>query len=272
MKVLTSNREKVRSTGKVQAAPRTNNKALYGLTGIAFLLLVWQSLSMIFGQMVVSSPLTTLNALILLASEKSTWSYILITFKRLIAGLLFGSVIGLGLGIASGLNQKIKLMLEPLRWVALTIPAIVIAIVAMLWLGMGNAQVIFVVTVIIAPVTYINTVEGLLALDEKLIEMGRAFNLSKKMFLTEIYLPGIGSSVMAGLTLTVGMGVRVVVLSELMGAQDGIGSAFSTAWTHLDTPEIFAWILISLTLMGILEFGILLPIRSRIMRWKVQSE
>ncbi len=269
MKVLTSNSEKVRSTGKIQRVQKANNKALYGFAGIALLLLIWQSLSMIFGRMVVSAPFTTFKALILLTSEKSTWGNIFITFKRLITGLLFGSVVGLGLGIASGLNRKIKLILEPLRWVAMTIPAIVIAIVAMLWLGMGSSQVIFVVTVIIAPFTYINTVEGLLALDEKLIEMGRAFNLPKKMLLTEIYLPGIGSSVMAGLTMTVGMGVRVVVLSELMGAQDGIGSAFSTAWTHLDTPEIFAWILMSLALMGILEFGILLPLRSRIMRWKV---
>lgn len=266
------NRAKVILTGKVKTAPEANGKILYGLAGIALLLLIWQILSMIFGQMVVSAPFTTFKALILLAAEKSTWVNIFITFKRLITGLLLGSITGFGLGIASGLNPKIKLILEPLRWVVLTVPAIVIAIVAMLWLGMGSAQVIFVVTVIIAPFTYINTVEGLLALDEKLIEMGRAFNFSKKMLLTEIYLPGIGSSVMAGLTLTVGMGVRVVVLSELMGARNGIGSAFSTAWTHLDTPEIFAWILMSLALMGVLEFGILLPVRSRIMRWKVQGE
>jgi len=250
---------------------KTNKKVLYGLIGMVLLFLLWQFLSMIFSQILISSPFTAFKVLVLLALEKSTWANIFITFKRLIIGLLLGSVIGLSLGIVSGLNPKIKMVLEALRWVAMTVPAIVITIVAMVWLGLGSSQVILVVTIIIAPFTYINTVEGLLDIDKKLVEMGRAFNFSKKMLITEIYLPGIGSSVMAGLTLTVGMGVRVVVLSELMGARDGIGSAFANAWTHLDTPEIFAWILMSLAIMGVLEFCILMPIRLRIMRWKVQN-
>jgi NitT/TauT family transport system permease protein len=244
------------------------NKILYGIIGIIILLMGWQLLSVIFHKMIVASPLTTLKVFLNLAGQRRTWEYILITFERLLLGLFFGSIVGLGLGLVAGLNPKIRLVLEPLRWVAMTVPAVVIAIIAMLWFGMGSSQVIFVAIIITAPITYINVLEGVLAIDEKIIEMGSVFNFSRRMFLTQVYLPGIGGSIMAGFTLTVGMGVRVVVLSELMGAHEGIGHGFSRAWTYLDTPELFAWILMSLVLMGILEFGILKPIRSHLMRWK----
>jgi len=246
----------------------TDERVRYGLVGVAVLLGVWQVLSLFFHQIIIASPLATLTALSSLLVEQRTWEYIGITSLRLFTGLFLGSIIGLGLGLIAGMSRKIRLMLEPLRWAAMTVPAIVIAIIAMLWFGMGSYQVIFVVTIIVVPITYVNAMEGRHAIDERLIEMGRTFNLSQRMFLSEIYLPGITASVIAGLTLTAGMGVRVVMLSEFMGAHDGIGYGLQRSWTFLDTPGLFAWILIAFALMGILEFCIMRPLKDHLLRWK----
>jgi NitT/TauT family transport system permease protein len=245
-----------------------NTKCLWGLSGVIILLAGWQILSMMLNDMIIASPRDTFAAFASLLSEKTTWLNILVTSKRLAIGLLIGSAAGIILGLAAGLNSCIRQMLEPLRWVAMTVPAVVIAIVAMLWFGMGSVQVIVVAAIINMPFTYVNVREGVLAIDEKIVEMGRSFRLSRRMFFTDIYLPSIGSSLMAALTLTAGMGVRVVVLAELMGAHEGIGHSFSVAWNRLDTPGIFAWIMMSLLLLGVLEFGILSPMKNRIMRWK----
>jgi NitT/TauT family transport system permease protein len=254
-----------------ESSGKFKEKCFYGLLGVAILLAGWQILSMLLSEVIIASPLATFSSLFSLMLEKSTWSNILITLERLLAGLLIGSLVGIVLGITAGLNSKVRLMMEPLRWVAMTVPAVVIAIVAMLWFGMGTMPVIFVTAIISMPFTYVNILEGITAIDRTIIEMGRAFRLPRRMFFTEVYLPGIGSSLMAALTLTAGMGVRVAVLSELMGAHDGIGHAFSVAWTHLDTPEIFAWVLMSLILLGILEFGILLPIKNSITKWRTHK-
>ena len=79
---------------------------------------------------------------------------------------------------------------------------------------------------------------------------------------------GCSSPVVAGLTLATGIGVRGVVLGEVLGAQDGIGHAFARAMSYLDTPRIFAWVLVALGLMAVLEFAVLRPVRARVMRWK----
>ncbi len=244
------------------------DKILYRILGIIIFLVSWQALSQIFNAMIVASPLATIQALFTLITETKTWRYIVITLFRLIAGLFLGSIIGLLLGLAAGTNKKIRQVLEPIKWISMTIPAIVISIMAMLWFGMGSEQVIFVVIIIVAPITYVNTMEGRFAIDEKLIEMGRCFNLPLKLFFKEIYLPGITASVIAGFALTAGMGVRVVVLAEFMGAHDGIGYGLSKSYMYLDTPELFAWILISLALLGLLEFGILKPMKTHLMNWK----
>jgi NitT/TauT family transport system permease protein len=244
------------------------DKVLYGVLGVIIFLVFWQALSWIFNAMIVASPLVTINALFALLTETKTWEYIMITLFRLIVGLFLGSIVGLLLGLAAGTNNKIRQVLEPIKWTSMTIPAIVISIMAMLWFGMGSEQVIFVVIIIVAPITYVNAMEGRFAIDEKLIEMGRCFNLPLKMFFREIYLPGIAASVIAGFALTAGMGVRVVVLAEFMGAHDGIGYGLSKSYMYLDTPELFAWILISLSLLGFLEFCIMKPLKTHMMRWK----
>jgi NitT/TauT family transport system permease protein len=245
------------------------NKGLYGVIGVIIFLAGWQVLSMVFREVVVASPLAALRALLGLASGGTMWEYLLITLGRLFIGLLIGSTLGLGLGLVAGLHPRIRLMLEPLRWIAMTIPAVVIAVIAMLWFGLGGIPVVFVAVIIITPITYVNATEGLLGIDDKIVEMGHVFKVPRKLFLADIYLPGIAASVIAGLTLTAGMGVRVVVLAELMGAHNGIGHGFSRAWTCLNTPELFAWISLCLVLMSILEFGILRPIKNRLMRWKM---
>jgi NitT/TauT family transport system permease protein len=244
---------------------------LYGSLGAIALVVLWQVLSIVLGEVIIASPWTTVQAFVTLLRHSKTWMHILTTLQRLVVGLLIGSGVGIILGLVAGLNVAVRLMLEPLRWVVMTVPAVIFALVAMLWFGMGSKPVVFVAAIVTAPYTYVNIMEGLLAIDEKLIEMGRSFRLSRRMMLTEIYLPGIGSSLIAALTLTVGMGIRVVVLAELMSAHDGIGHAFSRAWTHLNTPGIFAWLLASLLLLGILEFAVLRPLKKRQLRWKADA-
>ena len=49
---------------------------------------------------------------------------------------------------------------------------------------------------------------------------------------------------------------------------NGIGYAFSRAMSYLETPLLFAWIVVLLLLMAVLEFGVLRPLKRRTMRWR----
>lgn len=245
-----------------------NRKVVYYVIGILCLVGVWHLLSMIYREVIVPSPRVTIFTLWGLIIEGDLWTHLWISLKRLISGLFLGSLVGLGLGVGAGLNQKLQALLEPARWAVMTIPPVVIAVIGMLWFGIGATNVIFMAAIIVVPFTYVSALEGILSIDKKLIEMADVFKVPPKMLLKEIYLPGIGSAIMAGLTLAAGIGVRGTILAEFMGAHDGIGHKLSSSWVHLNTPELFAWIIVCFILLGILEYGILKPIRTHLMKWK----
>jgi NitT/TauT family transport system permease protein len=256
------------NTNRKPLVPRHRGRALYIGLGIAGMLIIWQILSMVFSKVIIASPVATFAALWNLAADGSLWSQFGYSLARLLIGLIIGSIIGITLGILAGLNLRLRSFLEPMRWAVMTVPAIIISVLAMLWFGLGSTQVVFMTGVITMPISYVSTLEGMLAVDARIIEMAEVYKIPPRLRLTEIYLPGIGSSVMAGLTLASGIGVRASILAEFIGAPNGIGHSLFLSWTFLDTPSLFAWILMAFALLGLVEFGVLKPIRDYLMRWK----
>jgi len=161
-----------------------------------------------------------------------------------------GAIIGVTLGILAGLNLRLRSFLEPMRWAVMTVPAIIISVLAMLWFGLGEHASGLYDWYYHHANQLRQYLEGMLAVDSRIIEMAKVYIIPRRLRLTQIYLPGIGSSVMAGLTLASGIGVRASILAEFIGAPNGIGHSLFLSWTFLDTPSLFAWILMAFVLFG----------------------
>jgi NitT/TauT family transport system permease protein len=232
----------------------------------------WQLLSLFLNPAIMASPADTAVALAHLAWGSKLWIEVLITLKRLVIGLGVGAAAGAVLGVAAGLEARLRSFLEPIRWVGMTIPAVIIAVLAMLWFGLGDFTVMFIVALIVLPTMYVNTLAGVLAVDRRLVEMGRVYHFPRRLMLTEIYLPGVASPALAGLTLATGIAVRAVVLAEVLAAMSGVGHAFQRAMSYLETPELYAWVVVLLALMAVIEFGFLRPLKRRAMRWRKAAE
>jgi NitT/TauT family transport system permease protein len=256
------------SQEKGGAPPGYKHRILFVVAGVLAMLIIWQILSMVLSEIIVASPSSTFLALGQLAIHGGLWSQLAYSLVRLLIGLFIGSTVGIVLGILAGRNVYFQSFLEPMRWVAMTVPAIIISVLVMLWFGLGSIQAVFMTALITMPINYVNTLEGMQAIDSRILEMAQVYKISTGLRLKEIYLPGIGSAVMAGLTLAAGIGVRSLILAEFLGARNGIGHSLFLAWTFLDTPALFAWILMCFILLGLVEFGFLRPARNYLMRWK----
>jgi NitT/TauT family transport system permease protein len=159
-----------------------------------------------------------------------------------------------------------------MRWALMGVPPVVVVTISMIWFGIGGVQTIFVAAILILPIMYVNTVEGIEAIDSRILEMGRMYKTPAPMMLREIYLPGISSPALAGVTLAAGLGIRIVVLAEVLGAFSGIGYEFSLARINLETPKLFAWVIVCLLLVGLFEWAILSPAKERIMGWRKEQQ
>jgi NitT/TauT family transport system permease protein len=210
-------------------------RAFYIALGVLAMLLIWQILSMIFSQIIIASPSATFQALVRLGMDGTLWTQFGYSLARLLIGLSIGAAAGITLGVLAGLNPRLRSFLEPMRWAVMTVPVIILTVLAMLWFGMGSTQVVFLISIITIPINYVNTLEGMLAVDARIIEMSTVYKLTLRLRLTEIYLPGIGSAIMAGLTLASGIAVRAAILAEFIGARNGIGHSLffhGPFWIH----------------------------------------
>ncbi|MFN8565290.1 MAG: ABC transporter permease subunit [Anaerolineae bacterium] len=115
------------------------------------------------------------GALSHLAVSGQLTSELAITLRRLLIALALGSAVGFSLGLASGFSRACRALLEPVRWVTMTLPTVFLAILGLLWFGIGDSQVVFLVSIIVAPVMYVNTLSGFDTLDPQLVEMARVY-------------------------------------------------------------------------------------------------
>ncbi len=256
------------SDPQTPAAPALTPRRLWGGLGVALLLLAWWLLAAVSSDLVVASPLQTLTGLVGLLLTAEFWIHTGITMARFCLSLALGGVAGLTLGMAAGIEPRVKWLLAPMHWVLMTMPPVVLVMLAMIWFGMGSVQTVFVTALLIFPMVYANTRAGIEAIDPGLLRMARVYHAGRMQRLRHIYLPGIYPTLFAALTLATGMGIRIVVLAEVLGAADGIGYAFSLTRTNMDTPALFGWIVVCLIIGGGLDGMLFSPLKAHVLRWR----
>ena len=237
--------------------------------GFVLLAIAWQAASMVMSSLIISSPLEAVRALSKMISDPVfMFDHFLVTLQRILSGVLLGSAAGFVLGIIAGLFREVKYMLEPLRWLLMSIPAVVVVVMAMLWYGMGSTMVIVISSVFLTPVVYVSTAKGMEGLDDEILEMAQVYRFPLLMKIVNIYLPSITAPLCSALVVVVCNGVRVAILAEVMGANEGIGFRLAYARVNLDIPDVFSCVLLCLILVGGLEFLLLRPLQNHLLRWR----
>lgn len=237
-------------------------------TGLLILAVAWVGLAENYHELIVPAPGTTWESLLALSRSGQLWAQLAITLERLLLGLLIGSLCGLILGVLAGLTTEIKLLMKPFIAMIFSVPPVVLVVLAMLWFGMGSDQIVFVISVLVFPTVYINCVEGMETIDDRLVEMAEIYNANPLINWFDIYLPALASSILSGFSLAAGMAIRITVMAELLGSSNGIGYAISRARTNLDTPQLFAWILVCIGLVASVELLFVKPVRNYLLHWK----
>lgn len=243
------------------------NKKYY-LLGICLLVLGWQLLSTRYIKVLVPSPVETLQALVLLFKSGEIKENLMITFQRQISGLSIGIMAGLISGLLAGCFKRLELLMQPLISFLLAVPAIIFVTMAMVWFGMGTKMTVFLVSLLIFPIMHTNTVEGLKSIDRALLEMAQVYRLPLLLRIGKIYLPGMRHCLIAGFSLGTAASIRLTIMAEMLGAREGMGQRVAIARTYLETEQLFAWVLILLMILVILEYLIIRPLK----RWVSQGQ
>lgn len=252
----------------------SKNKSDYFYTSLGFLLIlmIWQLLSMRYNSVLVPSPRETLIGLKDIWSSGALTDSLTISFQRQLAGLTIGLLIGISSGVIAGLNRGFELMIQPFINALLAIPAIIFVVMAMVWFGMGTSMAIFLVALLVFPIMHLNTIEGYKSIDHSLLEMGKVYKLPLFHTITKIYLPGLTHSLIAGFSLATATSIRLTVMAELLGAREGIGQKIAISRAYMETEHLFAWVLVLVAILIMVELILIRPLNSYSLRWKNNYE
>jgi len=176
----------------------------------------------------------------------ATW----VTTEEILQGFLFSVVVGMVLALALARYHWVERALYPLIVLFQVVPKVALAPIFILWFGYGLApKVILIVVIAFFPIT-LNMLVGLKAIDKELLLLMRSIGASKNQVLTQIQIPTSLPYLFAGLRIAITLAVIGAVVAEFSGAQNGLGYLIQFASTQLDTPLMFA-ALILVSLLGL---------------------
>jgi NitT/TauT family transport system permease protein/sulfonate transport system permease protein len=204
-------------------------------------ILGWWSISQSISDLVMPGPIAVGKTLIELFIDPLFVDDILISTIRVIGSVIISVLLGMMLALLPK-NYPITeiIVQERIKPFLNSFPSVGWAILAVIWFGSSNFSVMFVQVAILTPFCLVNLTEGLKDLDQEIIEMGKSFSRNKYKIFFKITLPLLLPYIIAAIRIAYGVCWKIALVSELFGAEDGIGVIMLRAQTTANASMVFA--------------------------------
>ncbi len=200
----------------------------------------------------------------------------LTSIKVLLMGYSIGVVLAMLLSIAA-INTRIgNDLLETLTSMFNPLPAIALLPLALLWFGLGNGSLVFVLVHSVLWVVALNTHAGFRGVSQTLRMVGRNYGLRGFRYVLAILIPAAFPSILTGLKVGWAFAWRTLIAAELIfGVSSGAGGL---GWfifenkNQLEIPSVFAGLL-TVILIGLAVENLVFRTLERrtVHRWGMQN-
>lgn len=176
------------------------------------------------------------------------------TIKRTFIAFMLSFLIGITLGLLSGIFKKLYYCIHPLIVVLKTIPNISYMFLLLLWVNSSDKAVYYIVFFIVFPIFFDSSFNSINQLDQDLKDVISLYDEIFTTKLFKIYLPQC-MSVIKGTTISaISLSFKVCIMSEVLGfVRIGIGREMYFDKANLDLTGVFAWTFIVILIVYILE-------------------
>lgn len=232
----------------------TKNGPLLGI--IIALFVVWEAWTRIFNVPVFVLPapsvifMKIVNSWVLL--NANAW----ITLVEVVLGFGLSVVVGIPLAILIVYSRLFERVAFPLMVSLQTIPKVALAPIIIMWFGYGIMPKIMVAFLISFFPIVINSVIGMRSVEKEMVYLARSMGANELTTFIKIRLPKALPSIFGGLRIGIGQAVVGATVGEFIAAAAGLGYLQLVSQVRLDTPLLFASV-VMLSLLGVLLFNII---------------
>jgi NitT/TauT family transport system permease protein len=200
------------------------------------------------------------------------WSSIKVLLMGYACGVVLATLLT-ALAIMSRIGTD---FLETMTSMFNPLPAIALLPLALIWFGLGNGSLIFVLVHSVTWAIALNTHSGFLSVSNTLKMVGRNYGLTGPRYIWKILIPAAFPSILTGLKIGWAFAWRTLIAAELVfgvsSGQGGLGWFIFENKNTLDIPNVFAGLLTVILIGLVIENVIFRTIENQtIGRWGMQS-
>ena len=185
---------------------------------------------------------------------------------RVLVGFAIGGGLALPLGLAMGYSRVAYGLFNPLVQVLRPIPPIAYIPLSILWFGLGNPPAVFLISIGAFFPVLMNTVAGVQNVDSIYLRVGRNLGANRLTQFTRIILPAATPYIFTGARIGMGTSFIVVIVSEMIAVNNGLGYRILEAREYLWSDKIIAG-MITIGLIGLFIDGGMGWVSARLLRW-----
>lgn len=190
------------------------------------------------------------------------------SMRRLLEGWGLSVVIGVGFGVVLGLYRPIAEFCAPVMRFSMSVPATALLPVAVVLFGITDQMNTLLITFGTVWTVLVHTIDGVRGLDTNMMLTARSLRLSRARYFFRVVLPAASPRIFAGLRVSLGIGLILMVVSELFAATSGIG--YFLVYSQKTFAYLNMWAAILLIgILGIVLNGLLTLVEHSVMRWHI---
>ena len=190
------------------------------------------------------------------------------TLWRAAVAFVIAMSLGTAIGIAFGRNRIADRLFSTWVIVGLNLPAVVIAIVLYIWLGLTEFALIIAVIVNKVPLVITTIREGVRSFSPEYDELGRAFRMPFGRRLKLIFVPQLTPYVLAAARTGLALIWKIVLVFEVLGSDGGVGFRINTLFQFFDMKGILAYTTAFILVVLAFEYWVMRPLEHYVLRWR----
>jgi ABC-type nitrate/sulfonate/bicarbonate transport system permease component len=221
----------------------------------------------LFNPIFLAGPWLVLGKVAQLALNGQLWIHVAATLERVAVGFTAGAVLALALGLPAGYFPRVRNLIEPVVEVLRPIPPLAMLPLFIVWVGIGETSKIGFITYATFFPMFLTTVHAVQQVDPLLLRAAASLGARRPQLFFRVILPAALPDILTGVRLGVALAFFVIVISEFIGAESGLGYLINDGRNFFLVPQMLGAAVV-LGLLGWAASGLVALFERRVLRWE----
>ncbi|WP_458097909.1 ABC transporter permease [Roseomonas sp. WA12] len=244
-----------------------SRSAMRGVLGAVLLILLWEGAARGFALPSYTLPAVSEIMLSLWVQRANLLAGGATTLLEALIGYSLGCLIGIALAVGIIVLPWCRVAVLPAVMAVNSVPVAAYSPLVLLWFGIGISSKIVMVTLAVGFTVFLSALAGFDRVDRRSVDLLRSFGAGQASVLWRLRLPAAMPLIAAGMRVATVRSLIVAIVTEMLGAQSGLGWIIYQAVVQIDFVQVWSAIFVA-SAISLTFFGLIGWIERKVIFWR----